>query len=78
MEGTAEEILIHAKEFQKTKHKLNEILIKPVTTDALLRRIVSAIAAQRGKPQVATGSYIGPERRHGDQPIAGEERRAGT
>jgi ATP-dependent Clp protease protease subunit len=28
MEGTAEEILIHAKEFQKTKHKLNEILIK--------------------------------------------------
>ena len=28
MEGTAEEILIHAKEFQKTKDKLNEILIK--------------------------------------------------
>jgi ATP-dependent Clp protease protease subunit len=28
MEGTAEEILIHAKEFQKTKKKLNEILIK--------------------------------------------------
>ena len=28
MEGTAEEILIHAKEFQKTKEKLNEILIK--------------------------------------------------
>ena len=28
MEGTAEEILIHAKEFQKTKERLNEILIK--------------------------------------------------
>jgi ATP-dependent Clp protease protease subunit len=28
MEGTAEEILIHAREFQKTKDKLNEILIK--------------------------------------------------
>ncbi|MBT4011394.1 MAG: ATP-dependent Clp protease proteolytic subunit [Planctomycetaceae bacterium] len=28
MEGTAEEILIHAKEFQKTKEKLNQILIK--------------------------------------------------
>ena len=28
MEGTAEEILIHAKEFRKTKAKLNEILIK--------------------------------------------------
>ena len=28
MEGTAEEILIHAREFQKTKEKLNEILIK--------------------------------------------------
>jgi len=28
MEGTAEEILIHAKEFKKTKDKLNEILIK--------------------------------------------------
>ena len=28
MEGTAEEILIHAQEYQKTKDKLNEILIK--------------------------------------------------
>jgi Protease subunit of ATP-dependent Clp proteases len=28
MEGTAEEILIHAKEFSKTKEKMNQILIK--------------------------------------------------
>ena len=28
MEGTAEEIMIHAKEFKKVKHKLNQILIK--------------------------------------------------
>ncbi len=28
MEGTAEEIMIHATEFKKIKHKLNEILIK--------------------------------------------------
>ena len=27
MEGTAEEILIHAKEFSKIKEKLNQILI---------------------------------------------------
>ena len=27
MEGTAEEIMIHAKEYQRTKKKLNEILI---------------------------------------------------
>jgi ATP-dependent Clp protease protease subunit len=28
MQGTAEEILIHATEFKRIKHKLNEILIK--------------------------------------------------
>ena len=28
MEGTAEEIMIHAKEFKKVKHKLNKILLK--------------------------------------------------
>jgi ATP-dependent Clp protease, protease subunit len=28
MEGTAEEIMIHAKEFKKVKHKLNSILLK--------------------------------------------------
>lgn len=28
MEGTAEEILIHAREFQKTKDKLNKLLLK--------------------------------------------------
>ncbi len=28
MEGTAEEILIHAKEFKRTKERLNQILIK--------------------------------------------------
>jgi ATP-dependent Clp protease, protease subunit len=28
MEGTAEDIMIHAKEFRKIKHKLNNILIK--------------------------------------------------
>ncbi len=28
MEGTAEEIMIHVKELEKTKHRLNEILIK--------------------------------------------------
>ena len=28
MEGTAEEIMIHAKEFQRTKKRLNEILIE--------------------------------------------------
>src|SRR5688572_26079023 len=28
MQGTAEEIMIHAKEFKKVKHKLNQILIK--------------------------------------------------
>ena len=33
MQGTAEEILIHSKEFQKTKDKLNEILIKHTGKD---------------------------------------------
>ena len=33
MQGTAEDIMIHAKEFQKTKHKLNEILIKHTGQD---------------------------------------------
>jgi len=28
MEGTAEDIMIHAKEFKKTKHRLNNILLK--------------------------------------------------
>ena len=28
MEGTAEEIMIHAKEFRNVKHKLNNILLK--------------------------------------------------
>ena len=28
MEGTAEEIMIHAKEFKKVKQKLNNILLK--------------------------------------------------
>jgi ATP-dependent Clp protease protease subunit len=28
MEGTAEEIMIHAKEFKNIKHKLNGILLK--------------------------------------------------
>jgi len=28
MEGTAEDIMIHAKEFKKTKAKLNKILLK--------------------------------------------------
>ena len=28
MEGTAEEIMIHAKEFKKVKQKLNRILLK--------------------------------------------------
>ncbi len=28
MEGTAEDIMIHAKEFKKIKHRLNQILIK--------------------------------------------------
>ncbi len=28
MEGTAEEIMIHAKEFKQIKQKLNEILLK--------------------------------------------------
>src|SRR5688500_17016961 len=28
MQGTAEEIMIHAKEFKRIKHKMNEILIK--------------------------------------------------
>ena len=55
---------------------VNEILIKPVTADALLRRIVSAIAAQH-KPKVAAGTYIGPDRRQASEPIT-EERRAGT
>jgi ATP-dependent Clp protease protease subunit len=33
MEGTAEEILIHAKEFTKTKEKMNKILIKHTGQD---------------------------------------------
>ena len=33
MEGTAEEILIHAKEFAKTKEKMNQILIKHTGQD---------------------------------------------
>jgi len=33
MQGTAEEILIHANEFAKTKHKLNEILVKHTGQD---------------------------------------------
>ncbi len=33
MEGTAEEILIHAKEFSKTKEKMNQILIRHTGQD---------------------------------------------
>jgi ATP-dependent Clp protease protease subunit len=33
MEGTAEEIMIHAKEFAKVKEKLNRILIKHTGRD---------------------------------------------
>ena len=33
MEGTAEEIMIHAKEFAKIKEKLNQILIKHTGRD---------------------------------------------
>ena len=32
MEGTAEEIMIHAKEFRNIKSRLNEILIKHTAT----------------------------------------------
>ena len=54
---------------------VNEILIKPVTADALMRRIVTALSQAR-KPQVATTAYVGPDRRLADHPINGEERRA--
>ena len=56
---------------------VNEILIKPVTADALMRRIVTALSQAR-KPQVATDAYVGPDRRLADHPIPGEERRAGV
>jgi len=46
---------------------VNEILIKPVTADALMRRIVTALSQAR-KPQVATTAYVGPDRRLADHP----------
>jgi ATP-dependent Clp protease protease subunit len=53
MEGTAEEIMIHAKEFRKVKEKLNRILIKhtghtleKVEQDTDRDRFMSSIEAQ--------------------------------
>jgi len=54
---------------------VNEILVKPVTGDVLLRRIVAALAGARGR--VACPTYTGPDRRRADHPHKGMERRAG-
>jgi ATP-dependent Clp protease, protease subunit len=53
MEGTAEEIMIHAKEFRKVKEKLNRILLKhtghpleKIEQDTDRDRFMSSIEAQ--------------------------------
>ena len=52
MEGTAEEIMIHAKEFKSVKEKLNRILIKhtgkpleQIETDTDRDKFMSAVEA---------------------------------
>ena len=52
MEGSAEDIIIHAREFKKTKHRLNEILIKHtgqslerIETDTDRDRFMTAVEA---------------------------------
>ena len=55
---------------------VNEYLIKPFTTDQLVRRIRSLI--ERPKPFVESPAYKGPDRRHkSDEPPQGKDRRWG-
>ena len=52
---------------------VNEILIKPVTADNLMKRVVAALTGVRAR--IASASYTGPDRRRADHPYLGDERR---
>ena len=52
---------------------VNEILIKPVTAEGLMKRIVSALTGPRAR--IASATYTGPERRRAVHPYPGTERR---
>ncbi|MCJ8325250.1 MAG: response regulator [Rhizobiales bacterium] len=51
----------------------NEFLAKPVSSDQLMKRILSVI--ERPRPFVNTPNYFGPCRRRTHKPFKGDERR---
>lgn len=52
---------------------VTEFLVKPVTTDSILRRITNVI--EHPRPFVRTGDYFGPDRRRRGVEFEGEDRR---
>jgi hypothetical protein len=67
MEGTAEDIMIHAKEFKKIKHKLNHILIKH--TGHPLDQIENNLDMRRAALRCGDGCRdIAEDRRHDGHP----------
>jgi ATP-dependent Clp protease protease subunit len=69
MEGTAEEILIHAKEFKRIKERMNEILIKhtghpieKIEKDTDRDRFMSAIEAKEYQLIDHVIEHMGPKK----------------
>ncbi len=52
---------------------VNEILAKPITTEALYGRLVAVL--EHPRPYVRTSTYFGPCRRRKDRPYAGPPKR---
>lgn len=52
---------------------VTEFLVKPVTTDSILKRIINVI--ENPRPFVRTGNYFGPDRRRRNGEFDGEDRR---
>lgn len=52
---------------------VNEFLPKPISARSLVSRITSVISAPR--PFVRSADYFGPDRRRGQQPFSGSDRR---
>ena len=55
---------------------VNEFLAKPVSVNALMKRLISVI--EHPRPYVRTKAYFGPCRRRREEEYRGPERRAGT
>lgn len=51
----------------------NDVLTKPVSTEALYKRVIGLI--ERPRPFVKTRSYFGPCRRRRERPFKGDDRR---